>query len=127
MSALRGHGALGLRTEINLTPLIDVLLVLLVIVLLISTMFVRQLPVTLPVSDVAGVPVVTRAVQLSLSHKGELLYGYSPITSEALSKMVNPEVVIELSIDRNVRYESIANTVSELQKLQPKSISLVTR
>lgn len=118
---------LGLKTEINLTPLIDVLLVLLVIVLLISTMFVRQLPVSLPVSEVDGAPVVTQSVQVSLSPAGVLMQGYSPITSEILAKMVNSEVVIELSVDKATTYATIAEAIGELQKLQPKTIALVTR
>lgn len=121
------HYALGLKTEINLTPLIDVLLVLLVIILLVSTMFVRQLPVSLPVSTVDGVPVVTKSLQVSLAPSGVLMYGFSPISPDSLAKMVNPDVIIELSIDQSVRFETISETVGKLQAMRPKTIALVTR
>lgn len=115
------------RASLNLTPLLDVLLVLVVIMLLVMTMFNKQLPVTLPVSDVNGVPVIAQSVRLSVAPDGTLLQEFSPISAESLASQVNSSVTIELAVDKAVTYQVITSHIAQLQKLQPKTIALVTK
>lgn len=123
----RRWGAAKRITDINLTPLLDVLLILIVMMLLLMTLFSKQLPVSLPVSDIEGVPLIEQSVQVSITPDGNLLYKNSAISSEELAHIVNSEVTIELSVDRSVTYDVMASRIAQLQKTQPKTISLVTR
>lgn len=112
---------------VNITPLVDVLLILLVVVLLAMPMFVKRLPVDLPQTDLAGAPVVAKTLSVSLLESGQLMVEMSPVSLDDLARRIKPDTSIELSVDREVRYEQIAKTIAELQKKNPRDIALVTR
>lgn len=112
---------------VNITPLVDVLLILLVVVMVAMPMFVKRMPVDLPQTDMAGVPVVAKSLSVSLREDGSLMLDMSPVTMADLAKRITPDTSIELSVDREVRYEQIATTIAALQKKNPRDIALVTR
>jgi biopolymer transport protein ExbD len=112
---------------VNITPLVDVLLILLVVVLLAMPMFVKRLPVDLPQTDLAGAPVVAKTLSVSLLESGQLMVEMSPVSMDDLARRIKPDTSIELSVDREVRYEQIAKTIADLQKKNPRDIALVTR
>jgi biopolymer transport protein ExbD len=112
---------------VNITPLVDVLLILLVVLMVSMPMFVKRMPVDLPQTDMAGVPVVSKSLSISLREDGSLMLDMSPVTLADLAKRITPETSIELSVDRAVRYEQIATTIAALQKKNPRDIALVTR
>jgi len=112
---------------VNITPLVDVLLILLVVLMVSMPMFVKRMPVDLPQTDMAGVPVVSKSLSISLREDGSLMLDMSPVTLADLAKRITPETSIELSVDREVRYEQIATTIAALQKKNPRDIALVTR
>jgi biopolymer transport protein ExbD len=112
---------------VNITPLVDVLLILLVVVLLAMPMFVKRLPVDLPQTDLAGAPVVAKTLSVSLLESGQLMVEMSPVSLDDLARRIKPDTSIELSVDREVRYEQIAKTIADLQKKNPRDIALVTR
>lgn len=112
---------------VNITPLVDVLLILLVVVMVSMPMFVKRMPVDLPQTDLAGVPVVAKSLSVSLREDGSLMLDMSPVTMTDLAKRITPDTSIELSVDRQVRYEQIATTIAALQKTNPRDIALVTR
>lgn len=113
--------------HINITPLVDVLLILLVVVMLAMPMFVKRLPVDLPQTDLAGTPVIAKTIAVAIRPDGALMLEASPATMADIKRRVNAGVSVELSADKDVRYELIAKTIAELQKLSPKDIALVTR
>ena len=51
----------GLRSEINVTPLVDVCLVLLIIFMIVTPMLYREIPVQLPETEVRGRPSASTA------------------------------------------------------------------
>lgn len=112
---------------VNITPLVDVLLILLVVVLLAMPMFVKRLPVDLPQTDLAGAPVVAKTLSVSLLESGQLMVEMSPVSMDDLARRIKPDTSIELSVDREVRYEQIAKAIADLQKKNPRDIALVTR
>lgn len=112
---------------INITPLVDVLLILLVVVLLAMPMFVKRLPVDLPQTDLAGAPVVSKSLSVSIAANGDLMLSSSPASMADVLRQVTPATSVELSADKDVRYEQIAKTIAELQKKSPRDIALVTR
>lgn len=113
--------------QMNLTPLLDVLLVLLVIMLIMLTQYNKQMPVSLPVSDIQGVPLITQSLQVSIAPNGQLIHKFRPISAKEMAELVDSRVTIELAVDKEVTYDLIAARVAELQRLQPKTIALVTR
>ena len=113
--------------DINIAPLVDVLLVLLVVLMLALPMFVKRLPVDLPQTSLSGAPTPIKAFSVSLKKDGGLFVGDSPISLDAALGKVGPSVSLEISADREVTYETLAKTVAAFQERGPKDISLMTR
>lgn len=112
---------------INITPFVDVLLILLVVVMLAMPMFVKRLPVELPQTELAGAPILVKTLPVSLLASGTLMSEDSLMTLQDIERRVTPETTIELSVDRDVRYEDITKLIVGLQKMNPRDIALVTR
>ncbi|KWT98418.1 MULTISPECIES: biopolymer transporter ExbD [unclassified Variovorax] len=112
---------------INVTPLVDVLLILLVIMMLAMPMFVKKLPVDLPQTSLSGTPSVAQSLSVSLQADGSLMLDSNPTTLQQLKARITPTVSVELSVDRATTYEQIAMVISELQAAAPKDIALMTR
>ena len=112
---------------INITPLVDVLLILLVILVLAMPMFVKKMAVELPQTSIAGVPSVVNSLPVELTAQGLLLVEGNPLTLEQLMARIDPTVSVELSADRKVTYEQLTQLIATLQKATPRDIALMTR
>lgn len=113
--------------HINITPLVDVLLILLVLVMLSATLFVKRLPVQLPHTDVQGPPVALRALDVSVRANGELYIDQSPASMEEVLRRLTPKTSVEVYADDGVTYETLAKMLARLQAAHPADISLMTR
>lgn len=107
--------------EINMTPLVDVMLVLLIIFIVTAPLMTRSIPVDLP--RTAGSPAAMDAepVRLSLDGKGRLYWNeeqiddneLAPRLSAAAKATAAPEV--QLAADRGTRYERIADILAAVK------------
>lgn len=113
--------------SINITPLVDVLLILLVVLMLAMPMFVKRLPVDLPVTDLAGAPTPMQALAVSILKDGRLQIKDSPTDLAGLSVRISPATTVELSVDKEVPYDTLAKVVVAVQARNPKEIILLTR
>lgn len=113
--------------SINVTPLVDVLLILLVVMMLAMPMFVKKLPVDLPQTTLSGAPTVVKSISIALSKDDKLFVDGNPATMAVVKLQVNDTVSVELSIDQEVPYRKVANLIADIQELKPKDISLMTR
>lgn len=113
--------------SINVTPLVDVLLILLVVMMLAMPMFVKRLPVELPQTAFTGKPTVVKSLQVSLREDGSMMVDDSLMTLEQVKLRVTATTSVELSIDQAATYDKIAKVVAELQMANPKDIALMVR
>lgn len=113
--------------SINITPLVDVLLILLVIVMLAMPMFVKKLPVELPKTGVDSAPVAANSLQVSLDAKGQLFLGDKPAQLADVARRVQPNTTIELSVDEKAAYGLAAKLIAQLQDSHPREIVLATQ
>lgn len=113
--------------SINITALVDVLLVLLVIMMLALPMYVNRLPVVLPETSLAGAPVLANALPVALKTDGTLLMNASPTDLATVLRHITSEVSVEVAADADVRYEDLAQLVAHIQSRGPKEIMLLTR
>jgi biopolymer transport protein ExbD len=112
---------------INITPLVDVLLILLVIVMLAMPMFVKKLPVELPKTGVDSAPVAANSLQVALDAKGRLYLGDKPALMADVARRIQPNTTIELSVDEKAAYGLAAKLIAELQDHHPREIVLATQ
>lgn len=112
---------------INITPLVDVLLVLLIILMLAVPLFVKKLPVDVPKTSLSGPPVAVKSLPVSLAPNGTLLLKNSPSTLREIKALITPATTVEISADKAATYDKVATLVADLQDANPKEILLVTR
>jgi biopolymer transport protein ExbD len=119
-------------SEINVTPLVDVMLVLLVIFIILAPLMAQALRVDLP--RVAA-PVVTEPVvaELVLRHDGGLELDGAVLEREILvsslrqRKALAPELVVRLGVDGAARYQSLAEILSLLRQADVHRIAFATQ
>lgn len=106
-----GRGSTGgMITGINVTPLVDVVLVLLVVLMVASTYVVAQtLKVQLPKASATDGPAV-KPQKVTLTAEGGLLFNDAPIEPDALRAALSeaakrdPEVSLVVSADTTVEH-----------------------
>lgn len=118
--------------EINMTPLIDVMLVLLVIFIITAPLFTHAVRLDLPKVASAPARETPQTISLSIDAAGKLYWDGSVITLDQMRKRFaqagkqadQPE--IHLHAERNTRYEVIAQVMGAAQQAGLERIGFVT-
>ena len=128
-----GSNKKGPISEINVTPLVDVMLVLLIIFMVTAPMMFNGIQLKLPkTKKVSSLNLTGELVVLSITEKEEYYLGKQKIAhSRVLSKIIesfkiNKTDVLYLRADYSLKYEKVARFISELKKAGIGNISLVT-
>jgi biopolymer transport protein ExbD len=128
----RGHAPAQPMAEINVTPLVDVMLVLLVIFIITAPLLARALKVDLPQADAPPAVVQPQTIQLTIDAAGSLSWNAEPVTVDELADRLaaaarqSPQPELHLAADRAVRYEHVAAVLAAAQKAGLKQIGFVT-
>ena len=129
-----GRGAPGRTTmsEINVTPLVDVMLVLLVIFIILAPLMAQALRVDLP-RVAAPLLAEPEVADLVLREDGGLDLDGVALEREALIERLQarkaraPDLLVRLGADGNTRYQELAEVLSLLRKAQIERIAFATR
>ncbi|MBI1402170.1 MAG: protein TolR [Porphyrobacter sp.] len=132
-SARRGkRSRRAAMAEINVTPLVDVMLVLLIIFMVTVTLPAVGVPVELPESRAAPVEEQPDQVTISIDRAGTIYIENDPVPAgglpEALAQLDRGEEppLIVLRGDRSLDYGRVMQVMGELGRAGFTSISLVT-
>ncbi len=120
--------------EINVTPMVDVMLVLLIIFMVTAPLLVAGVPVNLPDARAKALDQDQKPVQLSLDADGRIFIDDGEITSDALADALTrlaarggekgPQVF--LRADRNLDYGRVMRVMGELNRAGLNRVALVT-
>ncbi|MGN6356653.1 MAG: ExbD/TolR family protein [Novosphingobium sp.] len=135
-SGKRGRRSRG-RTpmaEINVTPLVDVMLVLLIIFMVTAPLLKAGVPVELPDSRATALAEEKRQVTLSLSRDGELYLDDEAVAPGELESRLagippgadGKPPLVTLRADKGLDYGRVMGVMGELNRAGFNSISLVT-
>ncbi len=120
-------------SEINVTPLVDVMLVLLIIFMVTVTLPAVGVPIDLPDSRAAPVEEKPEQITVSIDAAGTIYIEDAPVPAgglpaalEALQRGGEPEPLVVLRGDRSLQYERVMQVMGELGRAGFTSISLVT-
>lgn len=120
-------------SDINMTPLIDVMLVLLIIFMITAPMMSSRLKLDLPRAETQGVPPPPPTViAISLTADGRTHLGEQAVDAAALQAQLQaqakaqPDAEVQLRADRVVPYERVAQLIGLLQKAGLSRIAFVT-
>jgi len=119
--------------EINMTPLIDVMLVLLVIFMLTAPLMTSSLKLDLPKAD-APPPAQNQpqVMAIALTAAGSMLLDEKEIQADDLVKQAqdqakqHPDTEVQLRADQTVSYGRVAELIGLLQKAGLNRIAFVT-
>jgi biopolymer transport protein ExbD/biopolymer transport protein TolR len=118
-------------SDINMTPLIDVMLVLLVIFMITAPLMTSSLKLDLPRSDAAQSGDAAAAVSVSLDAQGQLYVGDDKVDAAAFAQRMgdtarrNPQAEVQLRADRSVPYGRVAEVIGQVQKAGLNRIGFV--
>jgi biopolymer transport protein ExbD len=127
------HGATPQRmSEINVPPLVDVMLVLLVIFIITAPLLTHGIRLDLPNETAPAAPPEVSTVRLSIDGSGQIYWDAEPVTDEVLrtrlekagSGSAPPEV--HLRADKETRYERIAFVLAAAQQAGLTKIGFIT-
>ncbi len=120
-------------SEINMTPLIDVMLVLLVIFMITAPLMTSSLKLELPRSDAAAPSDAPQFISVALDPQGRLYFGDEPLDAAAFNTRVadaarrNPRLEVQLRADKSVPYGRVAELIGIVQKAGLTRIGFVAQ
>ncbi|MFZ9346762.1 MAG: ExbD/TolR family protein [Burkholderiaceae bacterium] len=119
-------------SEINTTPLVDVMLVLLVIFIITAPLMTRGIALDLPKSDTPTVITPPQTITISINAKGELFLDKKPVNADALragltaAAAKSKSTPVHLRAERDTRYESVVEVMAMANALGLSQLAFVT-
>lgn len=119
-------------SEINVTPLVDVMLVLLIIFMVTAPILQTGIEVTLPKTRTVATVEPEQQVVVTISREEMLYYRSKPINLNALGDQLKRDVgqsrrPIFLQADEDVRWRTIVAVIDQIRLSGFPQINLVTR
>ena len=109
-------------SEINVTPLVDVMLVLVVIFIITAPLLASSIRLDLPATDAAKPVDAPRFVTVALDAGGRTFLNDKPVTPDELAQRLaasarqNPDTEVQLRADQTVPYGRIVQVMGAAQK-----------
>jgi biopolymer transport protein TolR len=124
----------ALNSEINVTPLVDVCLVLLIIFMVVTPMLQKGVPINLPVTeDPERTPDTEKQLQISVKEKGIVYLGPTAIRTEQLDSELKqihdrtPDREIAVKGDKQVKYGSVLDVLKSCREVGFNNVGLIAQ
>jgi biopolymer transport protein TolR len=127
----RVHGR-GVSAEINVTPLVDVMLVLLIIFMISAPLLTVGVPIDLPQSQAKSLDQEREPLTLSVNDKGQVFLQNTEIKIDELVEKLKAvakqgtEERIYVRGDKKVDYGTVMKVMGRLQAAGYRKVALVT-
>ena len=118
--------------EINMTPLVDVMLVLLIIFIITIPVMKHAVNIDLPRATNLQQDQKPETVRLSVDASGAYFWNENRVEDAALPDLLkaqaakNPQPDLHIRGDKNVRYERVAQAMAAAQQAGVKKIGFIT-
>jgi biopolymer transport protein TolR len=133
MSMDLGGGKGGVKSDINVTPLVDVMLVLLIIMMLITPMLNQGVAVRLPeATNSVDKPTTQDNTVVAISKDGSVYLNAKPVAEAELPTKINEalenkkEKTVFINADEEASYSAIMETMDKLRQAGVEDIGLIT-
>ena|SRR5688572_28664682 len=132
MSMQLGGGG-GVKSEINVTPLVDVMLVLLIIIMIVAPLLQQGVPVTLPTAtNTAEKPETQDQTVLAIASDKRLYLNTVPVPPNDLRRRITElletkkERIVIIKADVDVEYSAVMEAMDELRASGIEDMGLIT-
>ena len=133
MGPTRGNGGKRLVSDINVTPLVDVMLVLLIIFMVTAPMMTQGLNVDLPETTAKSLRQEEKPIVVTIDKDGEISINnvahVRALMVQELQKSysVNKDQPIFLRADKNVPYGHVVTVMSDIKSIGFDKIGMITK
>lgn len=120
-------------SEINMVPLIDVMLVLLVIFIITAPLLSHSIRIDVPQASAQALEQVPRVIDLAIDQDGLMYWNDQPTVMEAVAQRLveearlDPQPELRIRADQDTRYAVLAQVMSEARKAGLKRLGFITR
>lgn len=120
----------AVRSEINVTPLVDVCLVLLIIFVVVTPLIYKQTDVQLPKTRGPGEPPqAEKAIKVAILESGAIQVNGLPVPREHLASMLTemylPDRPVVVEGDRHLAYGEVHGILELIQRAGFRQVGLV--
>ena len=121
--------------EINVTPLVDVMLVLLIIFMISAPLLTVGVPVELPKTEASAVEIKSEPLSVSIDQQGAIFVGDSETAFDALSERLLTEAggadkaaerPVFVRADGRAPYQAVARVMARLSATGFTKLNLIT-
>jgi biopolymer transport protein ExbD len=136
----RWHSSVGklikgsMNSEINVTPLVDVCLVLLIIFMVVTPMLQKGVPVNIPVTeDPEKTPDTDKQLQISVKADGSVYLGSTVVRKEQVQSELEtihqrtPDREIAVKGDKQVKYGAVLDVLKACREVGFNNVGLIAQ
>lgn len=122
----------GVRSEINVTPLVDVCLVLLIIFMVVTPLMTRELPILLPQTGQGPSSQESHPLRVAMLEDQTVLVENATVPWSELPDMLrrlqaaNPDRPVLVQGDKRLRYEQLSRLLESLDDAGFRQVGLMT-
>ena len=124
----------GLTSDINVTPLVDVCLVLLIIFMVVTPMLQKGVPVNLPVTeDPEKTPDTEKQLQISVKADGSVYLGPNVVRKDQVDSELKtihehtPDREIAVKGDKKVKYGDVLDVLRACREVGFNNVGLIAQ
>ena len=122
----------SIMSEIYMTPMVDVMLVLLIIFIITLPVIQQAVKVDLPKANSVRNEVKPESVQVSIDAKGQIYWNSTPVTLKAYNENADkasqedPQPEINLRADKSVQYDYVAKVLAASKRAGLTKLGFIT-
>jgi len=123
-----------LNADINVTPLVDVCLVLLIIFMVVTPMLQKGVPVNLPVTeDPEKTPDTEKQLQISVKSDGSVYVGSNVVRKDQVESALKeiqertPDREVAVKGDRQVKYGDVLDVLKACREVGFNDVGLISQ
>jgi biopolymer transport protein TolR len=127
-----GGGKSRFLSDINVTPFVDVMLVLLIIFMVTAPMMMQGVDVDLPEATSEALTVEEQQLIVSIDDQGVVFINDVQVTVEELNQKLKkilagrPDREVYMKADKDIAYGAVVRVMSEIQQAGIKNLGMIT-
>ena len=131
--AMNLGGGSGIKADINVTPLVDVMLVLLIIMMIVAPLLQQGVPVTLPLaSNSSEKPETQGQTVVTIDRNKDVYLNAKPVQSGQLQNRIKEiledksDKIVIIKADEETPYSAVMDTMDQLRASGIEDVGLIT-